>query len=152
MSTNVPTVLEEVLESDQPVVAVTPKVVPVGTRVGQFVDLRDKIRDLDNAHKEKMEPYREALDGLNAEILDALNKQGLDNVATPYGTAYRSKRESVVIVDGNIFRNFVVTQGLFELQDVKANITAVKAFIEAHNAPPPGTNFKSIDVVNVRKK
>lgn len=145
-------IIEDVMASEEPVVAVTPKVVPVGVRVGQYVDLRDKIRELDDAHKEMMAPYRDALEALNSAILDALNKSGVDNVSTPYGTAYRAKRESVSINDPSVFRNFVVTQGLFDLQDVKANITAVKEFIALHNAPPPGTTFKSADVVNVRKK
>jgi hypothetical protein len=120
--------------------------------VAQYVQLRDRLKLADDAHKEKTKPAREFLEKLNNDILSALNKVGGDSIKTPHGTAYRTEKKSATIADGEMFRGYVTDNALFDLVDWKANATAVAAHIDEHKVPPPGVNYTTTFVVGVRRK
>jgi hypothetical protein len=124
----------------------------VNVRINQYVSLRDKIKALDQAHKEKMAPFREMLDTLGGVLLDHLKNISADSVATPSGTVYKTVKNSASIADGKAFWDYVHTNEEWDLIDKKANVNAVQDFIEQHNAPPPGINFSSMITVGVRRK
>jgi len=130
----------------------TAQATDINVRVSQYVSLRDKIKALDEAHKEKMKPYREMLDTLGGIMLQHLQNQGAESVATSSGTVYQTVKNSASIVDGASFWQFVNQNEAWDLIDKKANVSAVQDFIEAHNAPPPGVNFSSVITVGVRRK
>ena len=124
----------------------------INVRIAQYVGLRDKIKALDDAHKEKMKPFREMLETLGGVLLDHLKNQAADSVSTPSGTVYKTVKNSASIADGTAFWNFVVENNEWDLIDKKANVSAVQDFIEAHSSPPPGVNFSSVITVGVRRK
>lgn len=124
----------------------------VNVRIAQYVGLRDKIKALDDAHKEKMKPFREMLETLGGVLLDHLKNIAADSVATPSGTVYKTVKNSASIADGTAFWHYVSTNEEWDLIDKKANVSAVMDYIEAHNSPPPGVNFSSMVTVGVRRK
>jgi hypothetical protein len=126
--------------------------VDVNVRIAQYVQLRDKIKVLDDAHKKKMEPFREMLDQLGGLLLVHLQTVGGDSIATPSGTVYKTVKNSASIADGQSFWDFIVANNEFDLLDKKANVSAVQDFIEQHHAPPPGVKFTSVVTVGVRRK
>lgn len=124
----------------------------IDTRIAQFVALRDKIKEMDKAHKEKMGPARETLDTLSGLLLDHLKSIGGDSVSTPHGTVYRTVKNSATLADGEAFWSYVVDNEAWDMVDKKANVVAVADYIEEHNAPPPGVNYTSMFTVGVRRK
>lgn len=123
----------------------------ISKRVDQYVALRDKIKKLDDEHKEKMKPYREVLEKLNGVLLEHLNQIGGDSVRTEAGTVYRTAKKSASLADADAFMRFVIGNEAWDLLDRKANVTAVADFIEENNAAPPGVNFSTAFVVGVRR-
>lgn len=124
----------------------------VNVRIAQYVALRDKIKALDDAHKKKMEPFREMLDQIGGLLLTHLQTVGGDSIATPSGTVYKTVKNSATIKDGKAFFDFVTQNNEWDLLDKKANVTAVMEFIEQHKATPPGVNFSAVITVGVRRK
>lgn len=137
-----------------PVVVALSGATPVDfdVRVGQYVALRDKIKQLDDEHKKRMEPYKETLEQLNGVLLHHLNGVGADSVSTGSGTVYRSERKSASIADRAAFWSHVVVTANWDLLDYKANVTEVVEYIGKNNTPPPGVTFSSAYVVGVRRK
>jgi hypothetical protein len=121
------------------------------TRVAQYVALRDLIKAKEAEHKEKIKPLKDTLEKLNGVMLSHLDKIGGDSVKTGHGTVYRSAKESASIADMSAFWTFVVVNGDFDLVDKKANVTAVKDYIEKNKAPVPGVNYSKHFVVGVRR-
>ena len=119
--------------------------------VAQFVKLRDKIKEADDAHKAKTKDAREYLDKLNGKLLERLNEIGGESVKTGAGTVYRTTRRSATIADGETFRQFVITNEAFDIVDWKANANAVDDFIRSEGTPPPGVNFTTAFTVGVRR-
>jgi hypothetical protein len=119
--------------------------------VNQFVRLRDKIKEADDAHKDKMRAAREHQEKLRTKLLERLNELGGDAVKTASGTVYRTTKRSATIADPKVFRDYVKTSSAFDLVDWRANANAVDDFIEQHKSPPPGVNFSISYEVGVRR-
>ena len=130
----------------------TSKTINIENRVDQYVKLRDLIKEKDDAHKEAMRPYRDALDGLNSLLLGYLNTIGGDTVATGNGTVYRTLKETASLEDADSFMRHVIGTESWELLERKANLTAVRVFATEHGALPPGVKLSSMQVVGVRRK
>jgi hypothetical protein len=119
--------------------------------VAQYVKLRDRLKEADDAHKKKTKDARDYLDRLNGKLLERLNEIGGDSVKTEAGTAYRTTRRSATIADGEVFREFIITNEAFDIVDWRANASAVEDYIRAEGGPPPGVNFTTAFTVGVRR-
>src|SRR5215510_5820182 len=124
----------------------------INKRVEQYIALRDKIKKLDDEHKEKMKPFREALEQLNASLLGQLNAIGVENVKTDAGTVYKTKKRSATIADGKAFMDYIILHKDWDLLDRRANVTAVADHIDEFHSQPPGVNYAETFVVGVRRK
>jgi hypothetical protein len=126
--------------------------IDVNKRTGQFVRLRDKIRDIKEKHKAELKPYNEALEQLGNMLLGYLNDIGVESVRADAGTPHKVTERYASIADKEAFWTWVVTQGKWEFLDYKANVTAVHQFIEEQTekakedpavvpSAPPGVNY-----------
>lgn len=119
--------------------------------VEQMVKTRDKLKEADDAHKERTKVARDYKERLEAALLAKLNEVGGESVKTAHGTVYRTTRRSATIADGGTFREFVIGNEAFDLVDWKANANAVDDFIKNEGTPPPGVNFTTAYTVGVRR-
>ena len=119
--------------------------------VAQFVAIRDKIKEADDAHKARTKAARDYKDLLEGKLQDLLNLIGGDSVKTPHGTAYRTTRRTATIADGQAFRDYVTANSRYDLLDWKANASSVDDFIKDNQVPPPGINFALALTIGVRR-
>lgn len=117
----------------------------------KYVRLRDKIKEIKDRQKQELAPYNDKLDQLGSYLLDYLNSIGTNSARTSAGTITKSHKDSCSVADMDAFWTFVVSQGDFDLCDRKANVTAVRDYMEKNNAPVPGVNFSSMQTVSVRR-
>jgi hypothetical protein len=123
----------------------------INALVKQYVQLRDKVKEVDDAHKAKTKPMKDYLERLNNALLDQLITVGGESVKTEYGTAYKTVKRSASIADGEVFRGFVIENRAWDIADWRANAPAVEAFLSEHQILPPGVNLSSVTVVGVRR-
>lgn len=119
--------------------------------VDKFVKLRDKIKEIKDKHEAELTPYKEAMDRLQGILLDHLNSIGADSVNTQHGTVHRTRKDSASVADMTAFWNWVVSQNDFDFVDRRANVTAVREYIEKHHQVVPGVNFSSTYIAGVRR-
>lgn len=126
---------------------------PVGidVRIQQYIKLRDKIKSEDDAHKKKMEPYRELLETLNGVMLNHLTAIGGDSVRTENGTVYKTVKKSASLEDADSFKRHVIGTEAWELLDWKANAKAAEDFALENGVLPPGVKYTTTTVVGVRR-
>ena len=124
----------------------------VGHYIAQYIKLRERKKEQDKKHKEMMAPINDALDALESFFQLTMEKEGLDALAGSAGTAYPSTTSSVTISDKEKFLDYVRTNDLWHLLDVRPAKTAVDAYLEEQEITPPGVNYATITKVNVRKK
>jgi len=126
---------------------------PIDTekRVGQYVALRDKIKELDEKHKQAMKPFREMLEELGNVLLSHLNATNSQSINTDSGTFFKTTKKTASLEDPEAFMRFVVEHKLFDLLDRKANVTAVSEYLDSNQVLPPGVKFTQRVEVNVRR-
>jgi hypothetical protein len=121
-------------------------------RVGQYVALREKIREMDEEHKERTAKPRELLKTLNNLFLKHLNDIKADNVSVKgVGTVYRTVRASTPLEDPQAFLDFVIETQDWDLLDRKANVTAVQDYMQKTGELPPGVKLNRDMVAGVRR-
>lgn len=125
--------------------------IDINTRVGQYVKLRDKIRELEKAHKEQLKPFNEALDVLSNILLTKLNADNVESIRAENGTFFKTTKKSASLEDPDAFIKYVIANKLWDLMDRRANVKAVEDFLETHKTLPPGVKYTTYEDVNVRR-
>lgn len=119
-------------------------------RIGQYIALRNKTKEISDRHKQELAPYRDAMEKLEALLLGALNASGQDSAKATSGTVYKTVKRTASLDDPEAFLVFVQASGRWELLDRKANVTAVADYMEQEQLPVPGVKFSSRIEVGVR--
>jgi|SRR6185436_2702472 len=128
-----------------------PKQIDLNRRVAQYIALRDKRKEIEAKAKEAVEPFKKAMDAIEAELLQHMNATGSSSIATPSGTAYQSVKQSATIRDGAAFRTWVVDNAQWGIVDWRANAGAVFDYIREQQHVPPGLNTSQYVSVNFRR-
>lgn len=121
-------------------------------RVEQYIQLRDIIREKEDAFEKEIKPFKDGLNMLNAVLLNHLNVINADNTGTQHGVVYKTAKASASIEDGKAFWEYVYTRGAFSLLDKRANVNAVADHMKQYGTAPPGVKYSVIQRVGVRRK
>ena len=117
----------------------------------RYLQVRNQIESLEREHKSAKAALTEKLVALENWISAKAQEDGLETVKTPHGTAYWSTHHTATVGSREEFFNFCKEHDAWDMVESRASKTGVKSYIEAHGAPPPGVNFSSAKVFNMRK-
>lgn len=123
----------------------------IGDYVDKYLDLRRRKEEIEARHKEELAPIKNAMSKLEDYFASYMDREGLENLKGPSGTAYSSVLTSVTTPDKATFMEFVKERQAWYLLDVRPSKTAVEEWIEDKGAPPPGLDVKKVRKINVRK-
>lgn len=115
------------------------------------MQVRKQVEDLEREHKAAKAALTEKLVALENWMTAKAQEDGLETVKTPHGTAYWSTHYTATVGSREEFFNFCKEHDAWDMVESRASKTGVKSYIEAHGAPPPGVNFSSAKVFNMRK-
>lgn len=124
----------------------------VAKRVQQYVQIRDKLKVLDDEHDARRKPLVEIQNMLTGWMQNFMDKSQSESIKTEHGTCYSSVRYTASLPDAEAFMNFVITNQCFEMLDRRANSTAVREYIADHGSPPPGVHLSALRTIGVRRK
>lgn len=119
--------------------------------VQKYIELRDKKAELKHAYDFKVAKIDEAIDKIEAKLLEVFDGAGMDSVKTEFGTAYASTRSTASVADREAFMEFVKEKQEWSLLEVRAAKLAVEQYKAANEDLPPGINWREERVVNVRR-
>lgn len=119
--------------------------------VQRYIEVRDKIKELEAAHKDILAPYKASLEKIENFLLARMQDQGLENMKTAYGTAYTTTKTSATVAEWESLLSWVRDNDEWGMLTRGVSKDAVKAYREANNDLPPGINWTEIRAVNIRK-
>lgn len=119
--------------------------------VETYVKLRDKKSELKADYDAKKLKIDEALTQIENKLLEAFNNTGMESVKTAMGTAYVSEQTSATVADREAFMKHVLENDGMGLLEVRCSKTAVAQYMEETQELPPGVNWRSERVINVRR-
>jgi hypothetical protein len=123
----------------------------VDKRVAQYIQVRDTLQARNKAHEEAIKPLIDIQNMLTGWMQSFLEQAGADSVKTSHGTCYSTTRYTASLADPEAFMNHVISTQSYDLLDRKANVTAVKDYVNEKGGLPPGVNLSSIKTVGVRR-
>jgi hypothetical protein len=116
----------------------------------KYLELRNAVTAMENEHKRAKAELVGKMTVLENWFTAKATEEGLTNIPTPSGTAYWSTHHSATVASRHELFTYCMENGTWDLIESRASKTAVKSFIEAHGAPPPGVNYNSVSVFNFR--
>lgn len=119
--------------------------------VAMYIRMRDKEAEEKAAYDAKVAPLKEKREQLEAKLLEAFQKTGVDSIKTEFGTAYTSTRTTASVADRDTFMSFVIKNQEWALLECRASKTAVEDYKAANEDIPPGVNLRVERVVNIRR-
>lgn len=119
--------------------------------VGAYRKLRDLKKDMQDRHKEELQPLDEKMEKLENHLHQQLLATGVDSMKTPHGTAYLSRTASVKVEDWECALDFIKANDLWHMLEKRLAKSAVEEFVAGQNQNLPGTEISYIQKVNVRK-
>ena len=123
----------------------------IGKLVEGYIALRDKKAEMKARHEQELAPIQAMLDKIEVHLLQQMQEQGVESYRTAVGTAYTSTRTSATVADWDSLLSFVQANGLWQMLERRVSKTAVDEYAAVHKDLPPGVNFRSEVVVNVRR-
>lgn len=117
-----------------------------------YLGLRTSVEQAEAAHKAAVATMKAQMLELETWITIKAGEEGLDTIkAKGIGTVYWSTHNSATVASRDALFAYVKAHDAFELLENRVSKTAVKAFMEAHGEAPPGVNFATVRVFNLRK-
>lgn len=117
----------------------------------RYLAVRKEVDDLEREHKAAKAKLTEKLVALENWITAKAQEDGLDTIKTAAGTGYWSTHHTATVGSREEFFRFCAEHNAWDMVESRASKTGVKSYIEANGAPPPGVNFSSNRVFNLRK-
>lgn len=119
--------------------------------VAKYRLLRDKKDEIEQAYKAKVAPFTEAMQQIEAYLLDHLNRTGSESVRTGEGTFYKSTITSFKVDNPGLLREYIAQHGLTDLYTNAVSKEAVQALLDKGHPLPPGISVSSFTRVNIKK-
>ncbi len=119
--------------------------------VERYLQVRSEIESREREFKSVKAKLMEKLVAVENWITAKAQEDGLETVKTPHGTGYWSTHHTATVGSREEFFNFCKEHDAWDMVESRASKTGAKSYIEANGAPPPGVNFSSTRVFNLRK-
>ncbi len=125
--------------------------IDAGDYIAKYVDVRDKVKEIKDRHKTELKPYNDALVMIENVLLGALNDQKLESFKAGGGTAYKTTRTSVKVLDFELALDYIRDNDLWHFLEKRLAKTAVTEFVESHKSNFPGTDIINELTVQIRR-
>jgi hypothetical protein len=119
--------------------------------IGAYVKLREKKAQIEHRAKEEVRPVVETMDKLEAFLKEQADALGVQSFKTESGTAFLTTAERANVASWDDVLKFILENEAYDMLEKRVNKTAVRAYLEANKAVPPGVNYGTSIEVSVRK-
>ena len=118
--------------------------------IDRYLKLRrhkDDLKKRYDAEKARVDAMLEKTENF---LLGEMNKQGIQSIKTPVGTAYKQVRRSYTVGDWDTALADIRNSERWNMLERRVNKTACDEYVAEHQGLPPGVDVREEAVVNVR--
>jgi|TARA_R110000822_G_scaffold139730_4_gene277345 hypothetical protein len=125
--------------------------VQVDDVVATYMKLRSQKESMEAEVKDKVSTIKAKMEKLEAWIKEQADVQGVTSFKTKHGTAFLTTTDYANVADWDAVLDFIRTQEAFDMLEKRISKIAVRGYIEANKAVPPGVNYGTKLEINIRK-
>jgi hypothetical protein len=131
--------MDKVVMTDHGPALQAEKELDIEYRIAQLRELREKMEVLEQAHKDKMDPYEQAKKKLEGVLMQWLLEHKIKTANTKVGNITWVDNTTYPIEDKLAFREFVIEMQAWDMLVWASNKVVVSDYIEEHKGEiPPG--------------
>lgn len=119
--------------------------------VATYMKLRSQKEAIEAEVKDKVAGIKAKMEKLEAWIKEQADAQGVTSFKTKHGTAFLTTTDYANVADWDAVLDFIRTQEAYDMLEKRISKIAVRGYIEANKAVPPGVNYGTKLEVNIRK-
>jgi hypothetical protein len=123
----------------------------VGDVIRTYMKLRDQKAAVEGEVKERVATLKAKMEKLEAYLKTQMDAQGLTSFKSDYGTAFLTTTDYANVGDWDAVLNFIRDNDAFDMLEKRVSKIAVRGYIEANKAVPPGITYGTKLEVNIRK-
>ena len=119
--------------------------------VATYMKLRSQKESIEAEVKARVSTIKAKMEKLEAWIKEQADAQGVTSFKTKHGTAFLTTTDSANVGDWDAVLGFIRENEAFDMLEKRISKIAVRGYIEANKAVPPGVNYGTKLEVNIRK-
>jgi hypothetical protein len=119
--------------------------------VATYMKLRSQKESIEAEVKDRVSTIKAKMEKLEAWIKEQADVQGVTSFKTKHGTAFLTTTDYANVADWDAVLGFIRTQEAFDMLEKRISKIAVRGYIEANKAVPPGVNYGTKLEINIRK-
>lgn len=125
--------------------------VTVDDVVAAYLKLRNKKEAIEAEMKDQVKVLKEKMEQFEAWIKDQADAQGVTSFKTKHGTAFLTTTDYANVADWDAVLGFIRENEAYDMLEKRISKVAVRGYIDANKAVPPGVNYGTKLEVNIRK-
>ena len=125
--------------------------VTVDEVVAAYIKLRLKKEQMEAEVKAETKKIVEKMDKFEAWLKVQADAQGVTSFKTKHGTAFLKTTDYANVENWDAALNFILDNQAFDLLNKAVSKVAVRGYIDANKAVPPGVSYGTKIEVEVRK-
>ena len=119
--------------------------------VATYMKLRSQKEAIEAEVKDRVSTIKAKMEKLEAWIKEQADAQGVTSFKTKHGTAFLTTTDYANVGDWDAVLGFIRENEAFDMFEKRISKIAVRGYIEANKAVPPGVNYGTKLEVNIRK-
>ena len=119
--------------------------------VATYMKLRSQKEAIEAEVKDRVSGIKAKMEKLEAWIKEQADSQGVTSFKTKHGTAFLTTTDYANVADWDAVLNFIRENESYDMLEKRISKIAVRGYIEANKAVPPGVNYGTKLEVNIRK-
>ncbi len=123
----------------------------LGDVIRTYMKLRDQKAAIEVETKERVADLKAKMEKLEAYLKAQMDAQGLTSFKSDYGTAFLTTTDYANVADWDAVLSFVRENEAYDMLEKRVSKIAVRGYIEANKAVPPGITYGTKLEVNIRK-
>jgi len=124
--------------------------VNVGQVVAAYLKLRNQKAAIEAETKDRVKELKAKMEKLEAWIKTQADEQGVKSFKTEYGTAFLTTVDYANVADWDAMLDFIRENEAYDMLEKRVSKTAVRGYMDANKAVPPGVNYGTKLEVNFR--
>jgi len=123
---------------------------PASQLIENYIKLRNKLKELNDAHKARMKPITAMMESLEASLMKEMERLDGSQIKAATGTAFTQVETSVTVQEWSKTLDYIKANGAWELLEARVAKGAAIAAMENSQQPIPGVNVSRVRVLRVR--
>lgn len=119
--------------------------------VATYMKLRSQKEAIEAEVKDRVSDIKAKMEKLEAWIKEQADAQGVTSFKTKHGTAFLTTTDYANVADWDAVLGFIRENEAFDMLEKRISKIAVRGYIDANKAVPPGVNYGTKLEVNIRK-